>query len=288
MFTTWWKSIPSHFKRINSAIEYRKLLLAFIPYLLYLLLFSSYKEFRHITGIDKLSQPHIAILGQIEDHLYFCQPHQLLSKLANPLFDALSAIPYLLHFPLPALFALYLLVNPKRRPAVYPFVWCAGWVNLIAVITQATFPTAPPWYADSAVITKHGMLVYSAPSEAGFHRLDHLLRISLFHNLYSKSPVTFGAFPSLHVAMPTVILLNHPWGGWKVGLTHVIWITLAALYTTHHYLLDALGGIALAVIVRLAILKIWSPFKELVSTDAETSTNGRLLTSYNLPSNNIV
>ena len=131
------------------------------------------------------------------------------------------------------------------------------------MLFQATFPTAPPWFTDSAVVDEHGTVIFEVPNEAAFKRIDGLFGVSLFHDIYSKSPVKFGAFPSLHVAWPMVVFLNHPWGGKKVGGAHVVWITMAALYATHHYLIDALGGILLAVIVRLCMLRIWSPFPEL-------------------------
>ena len=248
---------------LAKEVPIRKLLVAFLPFFCYLLVFKFYKEFRHITNLEKLSPPNYRILSDIESTLFFCHPHRILSRFANPVFDFLSAIPYLFHFPLPFLFAFYLYISPKRRPAIYPFLWCAGWVNLLAVLFQATFPTAPPWFTDSAVLDENGLVIFEVPNEAAFRRIDHLFGISLFHGIYSKSPVKFGAFPSLHVAWPMVVFLNHPWGGKKVGGVHVVWITLAAMYATHHYFIDALGGIALAVIVRVSMLKIWSPFLEL-------------------------
>ena len=249
----------------------RKLLLAFFPFICYLLLFKFYKEFRHATNLEKSTPPNYIILSNIEYTLFFCHPHRILSSLANPVFDFLAAVPYLFHFPLPFFFAFYLYITPEKRPAIFPFLWCAGWVNFLAVLFQATFPTAPPWFTDSAVLDEHGVVIFEAPNEAAFKRIDSMFGVSLFHGIYSKSPVKFGAFPSLHVAWPMVVFLNHPWGGKKVGAIHVVWIILAALYATHHYLIDALGGILLAVIVRLAMLKIWSPFPELEKVLAQES-----------------
>lgn len=244
-------------------VPLQKLLIAFLPFICYLVVFKFYKQFRSVTNLEKLTPPNYIILSDIEYTIFFCHPHRILSKFANPVFDFLAAIPYLFHFPLPFLFAFYLAISPKRRPALYPFLWCAGWVNLIAVLFQATFPTAPPWFTDSAVLDEHGNVIYEVPNEAAFKRIDKLFGISLFHGIYAQSPVKFGAFPSLHVAWPMVVFLNHPWGGKKVGGAHIVWITLAALYATHHYLIDALGGLTLVVIVRLAMLRIWSPFPEL-------------------------
>lgn len=257
-------------------VPVRKLLLAFLPFICYLIVFKFYKQFRNVTHLEKLTPPNYIILSNIESTLFFCHPHRILSSLANPVFDFLAAIPYLFHFPLPFLFAFYLYISPKRRPAIYPFLWCAGWVNLLAVLFQAIFPTAPPWFTDSAVVDEHGVVIFEVPNEAAFKRIDQLFGVSIFHGIYSKSPVKFGAFPSLHVAWPMVVFLNHPWGGKKVGGAHVVWITLAALYATHHYLIDALGGILLALIVRLCMLRVWSPFPELEKVLAQE--NGLLMT----------
>lgn len=240
-----------------------KVLLAALPYVGYLLMFSFNKQVRHITHLETVAPPHIIFLSHLEHTLFFCYPHRILSSLANPLFDIIAGVPYLFHFPLPFLFIFYLAISKNRRDAALPFLWCVGWVNLVAVIIQTTFPTAPPWYCDNTVEDQFGNIVYEAPSEGGFSRLDRLFGINLFHGLYSTSPLKFGAFPSLHVALPMVVFLNHPWVGKKFGAFHVVLITLSALYITHHYLVDALAGILLACIVRLSILKIWSPFDEL-------------------------
>lgn len=248
-----------------------KVLLAIVPYAAYLMMFSCNPQLRHVTHLDAISTPHYIFLSRVEHTLFFCYPHRLLSSLANPLFDAVAAVPYLVHFPLPFLFGFYLAISESRRDAFLPYVWCVGWVNFIAVIFQTTFPTAPPWFADSAVMDGHGEVIFEAPSEAGFSRMDKMLGVSIFHGLYSTSPLKFGAFPSLHVALPMVIFLNHPWIGKKFGAFHVVLIALSAVYITHHYLVDALGGVLLACIVRLSILKIWSPFEEL--QDPKTNSN---------------
>lgn len=247
-------------------IPWSRVILAALPYIGYLALFSSNQAVRHATHLDELSPPNFVTLPKIEHALFFCYPHRILSTLANPLFDVIASIPYLVHFPLPFLFIAYLALTERKRDALLPFVWCMGWVNLIAVLIQITCPTAPPWFVDSAVLDEHKAVVFEAPSEGGFSRIDKMFHIGLFHGLYSTSPLKFGAFPSLHVAMPMVVFLNHPWLGKKFGAFHVVLITLSAVYICHHFLIDAIGGILLSCIVRLSILKLWSPFQELKKT----------------------
>ena len=249
-------------------------LLAALPYILYLLVFKFYLPLRRVTHLDHLSPPTFTILPSIEEHIFFCQPHKILSQLANPFFDVLAAMPYLIHFPLPFIFGAYLALHPTKRGVLFSYMWCAGWVNFLAVLFQFTFPTASPWFVDSAILDQHGKVIYEYPNEAGFKRLDEILGFGVFHGIYSQSPLKFGAFPSLHVAWPTIVFLNNPWFGKKVAAVHVAWITLAAVYSTHHYLTDALGGILLSVLVRVCILKLWSPFPEPVETKGGSSSGG--------------
>ena len=279
------RQAPKHLKQLPIG----RFLLAALPYISYLLIFKFYIYLRHTTHLDRSSPPSYYVLPNIEYHLFFCQPHKVLSKLANPIFDVLAAVPYLVHFPLPFLFGAYLAFHPKKKGALFSYMWCAGWVNFLSVIIQLVFPTASPWFVDSAVLDQHGNIVYEYANEAGFKRLDSVLPFAIFHNIYSASPLKFGAFPSLHIAWPTIVFLNHPWFGKKFAGIHILWITLAALYSTHHYLIDALGGILMAVIVRLCILKIWSPFPELDSGNGGSlSGKDKLSTSYTpVPNGNI-
>lgn len=251
------------FAGILREVPFKRVLLAMLPYLAYLVIFTFYSEIRSFTHLWEVSPPNYVILSNVEYQLFFCHPHQILSQLANPFFDFLAALPYLFHFPLPFLFGTFLAINPRRRPAFYPYVWCAGWVNLLAVLFQTICPTAPPWFTDNTVFDQQGSIVYETPNEAGFRRFDKLIGFSLFHSIYAQAPIKFGSFPSLHIALPVVILLNHPWFGKRVAAVHVVWIALAAMYSVHHYFIDVLGGISLVVIVKYCMLKMWSPFPEL-------------------------
>lgn len=241
-------------------VDFKSLLLAALPFLLYLFVFKYYAFLRDYTGMSALTQPNRHILPKMEEAIFQCLPHKVLSAYPNLVLDLMAAVPYLIHFPLPVMFAVYLGVFTRRRRHVYGFLWCAGWVNFLAVIVQFVFPTAPPWFTDSAVFDAAGNLVSSAPNEAGFQRLDQFFGVQMFHNIYSASPVKFGAMPSLHVAWPAIILFCKPWISVRVGVVHLVWIVWAALYSNHHYGVDALAGIALALLVNLCMVRIWCPF----------------------------
>eukprot|EP00117_Sycon_ciliatum_P042737 scpid7802/ scgid31048/ Inositol phosphorylceramide synthase catalytic subunit aur1; Aureobasidin A resistance protein homolog; Phosphatidylinositol:ceramide phosphoinositol transferase len=261
------------YKEAFSCLPIKLVFYAAIPFVLYILFFRYYAFFREFTGIASVSRPNINVLPWLEEMVFQCLPHRILAKFAHPLLDFIAAIPYLVHFPLPVLFGLYLLSDKRRRPLIFRFFWCAGWVNLSALCIQFIFPTAPPWFADSAVFDDDdGKLISVSPNEGGFQRLDARLGISVFHSIYSKSPVTFGAMPSLHVAWPMIILMSRPWVNKKFAAFHVCWITWAALYSNHHYGVDAMAGIMLVVLVFFMEKRVWSPFRSEVDEYAPRHT----------------
>jgi len=247
-------------QEIFEHLSWKLMLLALTPMLSYLSIFKTYPFWKQVLHLP--TKPHL-FLPVIEHWLFQCLPHQILSRMSNPLFDLLAAVPYLLHFSVPVLFIMYWLTCRRSRGVnnIYVYLWCAGWVNMIAVIIQFLMPTAPPWFNDSAVFDMDGQLISAAPNEAAFQRIDAAIGRPMFHEIYGQSPLKYGSFPSLHVAWPTVVLLHQPWISNKVGLLHVIWISWAALYSSHHYLVDALGGIMLVMTVKFCMNYIWHPFQ---------------------------
>eukprot|EP00050_Salpingoeca_kvevrii_P020736 m.102222 g.102222 ORF g.102222 m.102222 type:complete len:283 (-) comp8992_c0_seq1:159-1007(-) len=242
-------------------IEFRKLLLALSPFIGYLFIFKHYQFLRDYSGMSDINPPNMEVLPWLEQSIFQCLPHKVLSQHTSIFLDLMAAIPYLIHFPLPLLFTIYLALQPRRRRQIYPFLWCAGWVNFLAVINQFVFPTAPPWFKDSAIFDENGDLIYSAPNEAGFARLDAYFGMQMFHNIYGASPVKFGAMPSLHVAWPAIILVCRPWVSMRFGIFHLVWITWAALYSNHHYGVDALAGILLTFFVSYCMVHVYCPWR---------------------------
>lgn len=136
-------------------------------------------------GLGPIIKPNMETLPWLERSIFFCLPHRELGQYASIPLDILAAIPYLVHFLLPVIFAVYLGLTKRRRRYVFPFLWCAGWVNFLAVIIQLCCPMAPPWFADTAVFDETGRLLRSANNEAGFERLDRLIGSRFFHNIYA-------------------------------------------------------------------------------------------------------
>ena len=82
-----------------------------------------------------------------------------------------------------------------------------------------------------------------------FARLDKILGLPFFFNMFSSNPVPFGSFPSGHVSWPMCIFLTLPPGGRLFGI-YVGWVAWATLYSCHHYLSDAIAAIFLTAGVK--------------------------------------
>jgi len=253
--------VDRYILQVRRQLPIKDILVAATPFILFLLFYTNYEFLRSISGMNEITKPNFSVLPWFELLVFHCYPHQILARFAHPVLDFFAAIPYLVHFPLPAFFIFYKLTSSRRRETLCQFLWCVGWVNLIGVLIQFLFPTAPPWFVDTAVFSPEGHFIKSAENEAGFHRLDAILGFPFFHKLYAASKVKFGAFPSLHVAWPTVILVSDPWISEKFAMFHVVWISWAALYSNHHYGVDAIGGILLVFFIHFMSQAVWSPFR---------------------------
>lgn len=161
------------------------------------------------------------------DHVYF-----LMNRIQHWTFDLLSALPYLLHFSLPFLYSIYLLFLKKENLNFFKFILSFGIVCSVSVLLQYTIPTPPPWMLSTRPV----------PPEANFSRVDNILNVKLFKNIYSNSPLTCGAFPSLHTAWPTIIRFNRPWISKKFCWFHVGLIAFSAVYSLHHFVIDVIFG----------------------------------------------
>jgi membrane-associated phospholipid phosphatase len=126
-------------------------------------------------------------------------------------------------------------------------MWAMLWLNLAAYATWLVYPVAPPWYAahyglGPAVLT-------AAPEAAGSARFDALLGVSWFADYYAKNTNVFGAIPSLHVGQTFLAVLF----AWRFRslrlLTTCFWLLVmfSSVYLNHHYLIDGIAGMILAV-----------------------------------------
>ncbi|HEY6899736.1 MAG TPA: phosphatase PAP2 family protein [Puia sp.] len=156
--------------------------------------------------------------------------------------DIFAGLAYLCWMPLPIGFAWYLFSANKER--FFRFTLSFLTVNLIGFVGYYALPAAPPWY-----IQLHGMAFnpHTPGNVAGLGRFDAYFHVSVFSGLYAKSSNVFAAMPSLHAAYPLTVLF---YGikyrlGWVNAIFAVIMVGIwfAAVYSSHHYVLDVLAGI---------------------------------------------
>lgn len=162
--------------------------------------------------------------------------------------DFLAGLFYLCWVPLPVAFGLYLYFS-RRTEACLRFSMVFLLVNLLGFCIYYIHPAAPPWY-----VALHGFeAVPGTPGDvAGLGRFDAMTGLGIFDGLYARNSNVFAAVPSLHsaytlVALIYAVLCRAP-KGWIAVLAVVtagIWFT--AVYTSHHYIIDVLLGIATAL-----------------------------------------
>jgi hypothetical protein len=163
----------------------------------------------------------------------------------NAFLDVISGIFYLTWVPVPLAFAVYLFCK-KREQFVY-FSLTFLLVNLLGFVVYYLYPAAPPWY-----VQQYGFdfIAHTPGNTAGLARFDAFFDITVFRSLYAKGSNVFAAMPSLHSAYPLIVFyyaLRNRMGGANILfgiLMGGIWF--AAVYTSHHYVLDVLAGMVCA------------------------------------------
>ncbi|KAK9473967.1 uncharacterized protein V1510DRAFT_401855 [Dipodascopsis tothii] len=194
----------------------------------------------------------VSVLSNLERILYGENLSNILSAYNHPILDVLAWLPYgIIHFVAPVLcsIAIFFYASPGTLS-----VWARsfGYMNLIGVILELSFPTTPPWYED-----KYGMIQATygmAGSPGGLARIDELFGHDIYTSTFNASPLVFGAFPSLHsgCAVLEALFLSHVFPRLTPAFcTYVFWIWWSTMYLTHHYFIDLMGGASLSITVYL-------------------------------------
>lgn len=179
-------------------------------------------------------------------------PNEFFAIHTNTVMDFLAGVFYLCWVPLPIFYGLWVYFSGKSFDYLrFSLVFLL--VNLIGFGVYYIHPAAPPWY-----IALHGFeAVPGTPGEvAGLGAFDEMTGLSVFHGLYARNANVFAAMPSLHSAYTFVACIYafiiNSGRVWKTILTIVtfgIWFT--AVYTSHHYVLDVIGGIVCSIVAVL-------------------------------------
>jgi inositol phosphorylceramide synthase catalytic subunit len=171
---------------------------------------------------------------------------------SSPILDFLAGFAYLNWIPIPLLFGFYLFLKEKRLFLKFSYTFLL--TNIIGFSIYYAYPAAPPWY-----FHQYGLqVIHDTPGNAaGLINFDKLTGTTIFANIYKKNSSVFGAMPSLHSAYPVLCLLY----GWRLKsvllniffTVFVVGIWFAAVYTSHHYIIDVIAGGSTAILGYLSI-----------------------------------
>lgn len=247
------------------------LAIAFLPVVGWIVLFAS-----GVALIPPSLRPHIntTLLPRLDalcfnSRFWFTPPEP-----SN--WDLLAAVPYTIHPIIPLLYVA-LAYRATSTPRFYTFIFTIGIMNLLAVLTHLTFPTAPPWY-----FIKYGTAAadYTMKGDpAILSRVDERLNILFFTRMYRDGgKVVFGTWPSLHAAWPYLIAVFRPRPDARpvrfVLYFYVAWVWWAAIYLQHHYFVDILGGVFYA---ELAMILVRAKGGDAEAADVVEGRGGGLL-----------
>ena len=221
----------------------RRFILGFSVFIIFWIIFDSMKAFPNY----RYNTVHIESIYQAERSLFgigplHITPNEYFRAHHSTFLDLLAGFCYLCWIPLPLAFAGYLFYKDKE--AFFRFSLTFLLINFLGFIIYYVYPAAPPWYVQQYGF---GFNPHTPGNTAGLGRFDQFFHASIFTGLYAKSSNVFAAMPSLHASYPLVTFyygirtrsgkVNILFGAIMVG----IWF--AAVYTSHHYVLDVLAGI---------------------------------------------
>ena len=191
----------------------------------------------------------VRVLPALENIFYGANLSNILSAHQHTILDVMAWLPYgITHFGAPAVVTIILFIfgPPGLAPS---FGRSIGYLGIVGVIIQFTFPCSPPWYENL-----HGLAPahYGMPgSPGGLRRIDELFGIDLYTSSFTASPVPFGAFPSLHAGFSTLeaLFMSHAFPRLRpLFIIYTFWLWWATMYLSHHYAVDLIGGGLLAAL----------------------------------------
>lgn len=228
----------------------RRFILGFSVFIIFWILFDSMKAFPNY----RFNAVHIQSIYEAEKNLFgirssdgaILTPNEYWVVHPHVTLDVMAGLFYLCWMPLPLAFAAYLFYKDKE--AFFRFALTFLLVNLLGFVIYYAYPAAPPWYVQQVgfVFNPH-----TPGNTAGLARFDRFFHVSVFAALYSKSSNVFAAMPSLHAAYPLTVLYYGI--KYRLGRINILFamivagIWFAAVYSSHHYVLDVIAGIICGV-----------------------------------------
>lgn len=219
----------------------RRFILGFSIFIVFWIIFDSMKAFPNY----RYNIVHIESIYRAEKNLFGMNgrtPNEYWQTHTSPFLDILAGVFYLCWIPVPLAFAGYLFYKDKNAFLRFSLTFLL--VNLLGFVIYYVYPAAPPWYVQQYGF---GFNPHTPGNTAGLGRFDSLLHVHVFAGLYAKSSNVFAAMPSLHASYPLIVLYHgiRTRQGWINLLfgTIMAGIWFAAVYSSHHYVLDVLAGI---------------------------------------------
>ena len=227
----------------------RKFILGFTVFIVFWIIFDYMKAFPNYeyntVSIRELYNLEKSIFG-FNYKGSVVTPNEYWLMNYNATLDVLTGIFYLSWIPVPLTFAGVLFFTRKREFFYFSLTFLL--VNLLGFCIYYIYPAAPPWYVQQFGFD---FIANTKGNTAGLYRFDEFFGVEIFKGLYEKSSNVFAAMPSLHSSYPLIVLyyaIRNKLGpvNWVFGAIMVgIWF--AAVYSSHHYVLDVLAGIVCAI-----------------------------------------
>ena len=231
----------------------RRFILGFSIFIVFWIIYDSMR----IIPNYEVSTTHIKEPYELEKALFginlnsnLLTPNEYFSTVNNKFLDFLSGLFYINWMPVPLGFAVYLYLKDKSLFVQYSIVFLL--VNLIGFTIYYIYPAAPPWYVE---LYGFDMRIGVPGNRAGLIRFDELMGIPIFEGIYNKNANVLAAIPSLHAAYPVIVLFygikkRLRWVNWLFAI-FMIGIWFSAVYSNHHYIIDIILGVVVAVITLL-------------------------------------
>jgi len=205
----------------------------------FLICIAIYTNLHDTIAFVNSNDVHDALI-RIDQWMFGVQPCLWAEQFYTPFLTEVFSIAYMNYFVLSVTVVAYLLLAGRReamREALLGTILCF----YIGYFFYVAFPAAPPWLTLASQFTRdfHGGWVTSAA-----------VRMKALDPNASR-----GAFPSLHCAV-TFITLAYAWKYKKalfaVLLPMGVALVVSTVYLRHHYVIDILAGLALAVLAYVA------------------------------------
>ncbi len=228
----------------------RRFVLGFSIFIIYWIIYDS---MRFVPNYE-VSTVHIKQPYELEKSLFgitynniLYTPSEFFAITHSKFLDILSGLFYINWVPIPLAFAVYLFFKDKVLFTKFSLVFL--FVNLIGFVIYYIYPAAPPWYV---ALYGFDLKLGIAGNTAGLAHFDQLVGIPVFANIYNKNANVLAAIPSLHSSYPIIVLVYAIKK--KLGAINIFFaifmmgIWFSAVYSGHHYTIDVIAGIIVALI----------------------------------------